>query len=303
MHQLFTLQHFIDHQQAQKVPLFCCFLDLKGAFDRVSRPLLWLALQRLGIHGHMLGAVQSLYANCDIAINIEGKTGRHFPSRTGVKQGCPLSPTLFALFIDGLHKHLQATCQEAGLQLRNGTWVTDIGYADDSALLSASPAGLQRLIDAAAEFCAQTAMVISTAKTKVVVFSDAFLGPLEWSCCGQPLQWVSEFKYLGIDFSATGGCHHTFARLHKNMWGAWAVLQNLRCASSVGLLLCLYGVCVPPTASYGCEVWGLRKLRGVAVRKARDQLQQAHIKILRQIAGARTGVATAILLRELDARP
>ena len=93
----------------------------------------------------------------------------------------------------------------------------------------------------------------------------------------------------------------------ENMWGAWAVLQkqygNLRCASSVGLLLRFYGVCVPPTASYGCEVWGLRKLPGVAVRNARDQLQQAHIKILRQIAGARTIVATAILLRELDARP
>lgn len=307
VHQLFTLQHFIDHRKAQKVPLFCCFLDLKGAYDRVSRPLLWIALQRLGIHGHMLGAVQSLYSGCDIAINVDGKTGQRLPSHTGVKQGCPLSPTLFGLFIDGLHRHLQATCPEAGLQLRNGTWVTDIEYADDSVLLSASPAGLQRLIDATAEFCALIAMVISTEKTKVMVFSAAFLGPLEWSCCGQPLQWVSEFKYLGIDFSATDGCHHTFARLHHNMWGAWALLQkqygNLRCATSVGLLLRLYDVCVPPTASYGCEVWGLRKLPGGVVRTAREQLQKAHIKILRQIAGARTSVATAILLRELTARP
>ncbi len=46
VHQLFTLQHFIDHQKAQQVPLFCCFLDFKGAYDRVSRPLLWVALQR-----------------------------------------------------------------------------------------------------------------------------------------------------------------------------------------------------------------------------------------------------------------
>lgn len=307
VHQLFTLQHFIDHQKALKVPLFCCFLDLKGAYDRVSRPLLWLALQRLGIHGHMLGAVQSLYANCYIAITVEGKIGPKLPSHTGVKQGCPLSPTLFGLFIDGLHRHLQSICPDAGLQLRNGNWVTDIGYADDFALLSTSPGGLQQLIHAAEQFCALIAMAINTEKTKVMVFSDTYLGPLQWSSCGQQLQWVSEFKYLGIDFGAIRGCHTTFPRLHQNMWCAWALLQkqygNLRCASSLGLLLQLYDVCVPPTASYGCEVWGFRKLPGVDDRKAREQLQQAHVKILRQIAGARATVATAILFRELGARP
>ncbi len=57
VHQLFSLQHFIDHQTAQKAPLFCCFLDLVGAYDKVCRPLLWAALQRLGIHGEMLGVV------------------------------------------------------------------------------------------------------------------------------------------------------------------------------------------------------------------------------------------------------
>ena len=71
----------------------------------------------------------------------------------------------------------------------------------------------------------------------------------------------------------------------------------------MGLLLRLYDVCVPPTASYGCEVWGLRPMPGGAMQRAKGKLEQAHIKILRQIAGARTTVATAILFRELDARP
>ncbi len=75
VHQLFSLQHFIDHQAARKAPLFSCFLGLVGAYDRVCRPLLWAALQRLGIHGQMLGAVQSLYDGCDVAINIEGRVG------------------------------------------------------------------------------------------------------------------------------------------------------------------------------------------------------------------------------------
>ena len=85
------------------------------------------------------------------------------------------------------------------------------------------------------------------------------------------------------------------------MWGAWSLLQqryrNLRCVSSVHLLLRLYQVCVPPAGSYGCEVWGIRRLSGAA-QKARQRLASVHLQILRQISGIRTDVPTAILFRE-----
>lgn len=306
VHQLFTLQHFIDHQRAQKQPLFCCFVDLKGAYERVSRPLLWEALKRLGISGQMLGAVQSLYENSDVSMNIEGKTGQQLPSKTGVKQGCPLSPTLFGLLLDGLHRHLKVSCPDAGLEVHNGLRVAELGYADDFVLLASSANELQKLIDATAEFCAFIGMIVSTEKTKVLVFSTHHPGPLQWSCAGQPLHWVSEFKYLGITFSSTDGCHKTYAPLHQRSWAAWALLQRqygqLKCATSVALLLHLYDVCVPPTASYGCEVWGVRRLGG-DLQKARAQLESAHVKMLRQIAGVRTSAPTAILFKELEMRP
>ena len=43
LHQLFTLQHLITRARLKKQPLYCCFLDLKGAFDRAPRTLLWEA--------------------------------------------------------------------------------------------------------------------------------------------------------------------------------------------------------------------------------------------------------------------
>ena len=65
-----------------------------------------------------------------------------------------------------------------------------------------TPQGLQRLIDLVCDFCALMGMVISVPKTKVLIFNSAFPGPFQWTCGGEQLEIVSEFKYLGIIFSA-----------------------------------------------------------------------------------------------------
>ncbi len=224
-----------------------------------------------------------------------------------MKQGCPLSPTLFGLFVDGLHRFLLQRCPADGPQLHGGQRVPDLGYADDFVLMATTPAGLQRLINASAEFCAAVGMVISAEKTRVVVFSDAFPGPLRWHCNGHTLAWLRAFQYLGLTYGEDGGVHHTFKALHKKMWVAWALLKRqygkLQCSTSVGLLLHLYGVCVPPTASYGCEVWALRRVPAGEVRKSRDKLPTSHLQILKDIAGVRTAVPTAVLLKELGVQP
>jgi len=75
IHQAFVLQHVIDKHRCLKNPLYLCFVDLKSAYDRVQWPLLWDLLLRLGVHGKMLGAVQSLYDNCMLFMRVSGFTG------------------------------------------------------------------------------------------------------------------------------------------------------------------------------------------------------------------------------------
>ena len=60
----FTLHHMMQPQQHHGSQLFFCLLDLKGAYDCVSRPLPWQALKCLGVHATMLSAVLAMYAKC-----------------------------------------------------------------------------------------------------------------------------------------------------------------------------------------------------------------------------------------------
>lgn len=307
-HHIFALQHMIDHAHLEKQPLYVCFLDLKGAYDNVPRPLLWEVLQRLGIHGEMLGAIQSLYSNCTVTMKVGGRCGPRLPSRVGVKQGCPLSPTLFGLFMDGLHRHLHSVCPDGGHVMRNGERVIDLEYADDVLLVSDSPQGLQIVLDGMGQWSDSVRMTVSGPKTKAVVFGKLVSAaqPHVWVCQGQHIEQVTSFPYLGTTFQSPSGIEHTFPKLQKQQLAAWARLMRqygkLDCGVSVGLLLAAFSVLVVPTASYGCEVWAFRKLHNDQ-KKACDKLELRFVSCLRQITGVRATTSTAILFRELGVSP
>lgn len=305
VHQLFALQHLVDHARSHSRPLFTSFLDLKGAYDRVSRHLLWEALQRLGLHGEMLAAIRSLYADAEYAMHVGGRRGAGVESSIGVKQGCPLSPTLFGLLLDGLHAALLEGAPEAGPQLRGGQRVPDLGYADDFCLLATSAEGLQSLLDTAHGYLSSLGMEVSAEKSCVLVFGGGAAGA-RWSCGGAVLQQVEEYKYLGVHLSAAKGVEAAFGRLQQQTLVSWAVLRrqfsNLTCGMTLALQLHLFTQAVPQAASWGCEVWGLRHMVGQA-REARQALAKKYLQYLRRLVQVRSSVAEAIVLRELGVRP
>jgi hypothetical protein len=80
-----------------------------------------------------------------------------------------LSPLLFGLYLDGLEKHLDALEGDSPPQLAD-IIVKLLLYADDLALMSETPQGLQKQINVLSEFCVYRQLVINVSKTKVVVF-------------------------------------------------------------------------------------------------------------------------------------
>ena len=139
--------------------------------DTVQHDMWWSKLESIGVGPRMLAAIQSLYSSGTLPMKVAGTAGQPRTQQMGVRQGCPLSPTLFGSFFDGLHDHLQSRAPMSGMQLGSGRWLSSLVYADDVVLLSWTPAGFQLLLDSMNDFCLGLGMVITPTKTEVVVFN------------------------------------------------------------------------------------------------------------------------------------
>ena len=171
---VFVLRSLIDKQKQSRQKggsrkLYCCFVDFRKAFDTIPRAILWQVLEDLGVSGRVLTIIKFMYAQDSAAVKTSAGLSEIFRCLLGVKQGCPLSPTLFGLYIDGLEKHV---LQTAGIDAPEliGKLAPLLLYADDLILMSTSKEGLQRQIDALAGFCAGRQLEVNLSKTKVVVF-------------------------------------------------------------------------------------------------------------------------------------
>jgi hypothetical protein len=139
--QFFILRTLIEQSKAKKKPLYCCFVDFKKAFNAMSHEVFWQVLVGLRVEGRFLQCLHAMYAKDIVCINhpSEGVTS-NFKCQQGVKQGCPLSPLLFGLYLDALEGCLDDKEYDALALTNMHVWL--LLFADDLVLTLESEVGL-----------------------------------------------------------------------------------------------------------------------------------------------------------------
>ena len=134
-----TVDYYIDN--GGKV--YGLALDATKAFDRVEYSRLFALLIERGLNPLYVRLILEMYTNQRMCVRYNGSKSEWFCPTNGVKQGGVLSPTLFAVYIDGMLKQLEAC--KVGCYVGN-KFCGVIGYADDVILLSPTQWAMDRMI-------------------------------------------------------------------------------------------------------------------------------------------------------------
>ena len=97
------MQQLIQYSHRAGRELGIVFVDLKKAYDSVSRELLWEALVgELGVPDDLVQIIRNMYIDSRGVL----PGGHQFRANVGVKQGDGASPELFALYFDRAYPHI-----------------------------------------------------------------------------------------------------------------------------------------------------------------------------------------------------
>ena len=98
------------------MPAAIVFTDFSKAYETLDRGWLRRCLVRLGFPAPFLRWVDLLLADNTNRLLINGWLSSAFPLHRGVRQGCPMSPTLFNVFIDFLARLVAQRCHAKGVR-------------------------------------------------------------------------------------------------------------------------------------------------------------------------------------------
>ena len=197
---IFLLHTIIEKVvKKNKKRLFAVFIDFKKAYDTIDRDKLFRRLQDIGINGPFLKNIKAMYETVSYKIKLKDGYLDPIKSNLGLKQGCPLSPMMFNLYIDDIKDIFDEQCNPVTV---TDTKISHFLYADDLVLVSLSPEGLQRSLDKIFDYATTKSLTISIKKSKSMIFNTGGrLIKSKFYVNGEALEPVKSFCYLGSNLS------------------------------------------------------------------------------------------------------
>ena len=139
----FVLNTIIWKARAEGKEVHKAYVDIHKAYDSVNRRVLWAKLRKLNFGESFISCLKNLYKDDCIQTEVHGlRSEKVFLSR-GVRQGCSLSPILFALYISDMGFDLANSCH--GFMLMD-TRISALFFADDILLIARTSNGLNALL-------------------------------------------------------------------------------------------------------------------------------------------------------------
>ena len=221
------LLNIIHTSHSALVPEAVISLDAEKAFDRIEWEYLLKVLQKFGFGDVFTSWVRLLYSSPQACVSTNSLRSPYFSLTRGTRQGCPLSPLLFAIAIEPLSIALKSSPLLQGVR-RGGIEHRVSLYADDLLLYVNDPVASSPSIESILmEFGSFSGYKLNLKKSELYPINNLAC-QIQQSLV--PFRLASSgFRYLGVNITRSLASLHTanFNPLVENMKNDLARWRNL----------------------------------------------------------------------------
>ncbi|TPX40863.1 hypothetical protein SeMB42_g05835, partial [Synchytrium endobioticum] len=262
--QTVALWDVCERRRAVGKPTYALFVDFQKAYDTVP-------------HG-------ALFAN---SASLRAKVGDHLSKEVkiekGVRQGDPLSTTLFDIFINDFEVSMGEGITVPGMAECDK--ISCLKFADDIVILAESTLELQKQQKKAAEWASSWGMNVNAGKCGVMAIhgDNDELRTVDWRMQGNPVPVVNTYQYLGIPVNTEWKLKDVIEqRAEKGKKAYWGLAHFLRSESiPLEIRIATCRASVIPVLMYASELWG------TAAKVEIEELDRVHAMGVKSLAGLR----------------
>ena len=256
--QIFVLRTIVEQSMEWNSSLYINYIDFEKAFDSIHHLSLWKILELYGFPGKIINILKDMYSDNQCCVRHENQQSDWFKVRTGVRQGCVISPVIFLVVIDWIMRRATED-KPRGIVWELTSHLEDCDFADDLALLSHAQKDIQEKTTKIEQVAKSVGLKVNSGKTKLMKVKTK--SALKTYANGAELEEVEDFKYLGSYISSNGSnekeiatriamAAQAFNRLAK-IWKSSSLLQRTK--------IRIYKSNVRSVLLYAAESWKLNK--------------------------------------------
>ena len=122
-------------------------LDWERAFDKIDHGRLLVSLARLEVPPRLFEIIKHIYTRSKFRVSCDEGKSDFFFQRSGIRQGCPLSPYLFILVMSVMFADIKSRLNTPKQrEPMPGILFSEILFADDTLIFGEHTASLNKLL-------------------------------------------------------------------------------------------------------------------------------------------------------------
>lgn len=271
---IFIVRQIFEKCHEFKIELHNIFVDYSQAFDSVSRNKIIDCLREYEVPMKLIKLINLTLIETIARVKINDNISEFFNVRTGVKQGDPLSATLFSLVVDYILKQMDMR-GNISTKLKQC-----IAYADDIMITARTKQALLETFTKLKDESQKFGLLINENKTKYLKCSKLNNRTENLNIDNMQIESVSNFKYLGTKVNGNNSLEEEIKERIVNGNKAYYANQKLFKSQLVSkqAKIRLYQTIIRPVVTYACETWVIKDA-------IKQKLLTFERKILRRIFG------------------